>query len=298
MTTALKDLPSDEAQELLSAMVEQLVPSPDTVPSDDPKIQSAFAEFRARLKLKKGDDSAASRTKLLNAISEELSDRILTGTSRKRAAARLLKRQLIRAEGPIQFDNIFPDTSFGAQRAHVQSAVETPDAVTVELTDQEIEEGSTDDYVSLYSREIRISDKGAFTWLVLVRFKNGVRYINTAFRVFHEDVDLIGAKEPIEVLRRFVKAFGREATWADLGARLFIEHEHLKAPPGGPRQFMQLMKLPSDDRGDYLIFVASARVSTLGMLDLHWVFVLDTPKYEAALRRHGIHVAKTAPERR
>jgi hypothetical protein len=91
--------------------------------------------------------------------------------------------------------------------------------------------------------------------LVVARERNAERRVHDAWRIYHSDVDLSGARSGLEVLTAFLGRFGVDARIGDATRRLFLPSrvamgaagnssmQCADAPPGGDIRPLEIVRL-------------------------------------------------------
>jgi hypothetical protein len=293
MLNNLRSLSPDEIEWALASLIQRFLPQPrdegpETLPGDLRELQdSTLAEIQARLGIEPADQSAVTKAKILEFLAKELSEPVLRGARGEQAKIRLGQRGDLRLDlYKIEFDAFFHDTAEkrGIRKNHVEYALRHPDEAQHILPGRIKAEGFP--AVSLYAKhhgDPRSTDR--FTLLVQTERKGYLQHINSAWRVYHSDVNLSQVHEPLDILRAFVDVYGLYCRVNDSAPTKLFFYEAFPLAPG--QQPTSILKFDSSQAAT---FDASflVRVSPLGVVEIALAYVIDSARYMSDLRRHNV----------
>lgn len=176
----------------------------------------------------------------------------------------------------VRFAKAFDRESYGARRSHVEEALRSPDGYCDTL-----ERGISGEtaHVAVHTRAVPNNLNPEFVWVVLSRVEHDIRTGLYAFRAYTGDVPITDPSDAVTTLQEFANHFGIEANWATGIRSRFIDYAKVPAQ----RQLVTV------GTGRKFLAVLLARGLSEGQVEIRWSFILDTDKYEEALRqRHRI----------
>jgi hypothetical protein len=122
--------------------------------------------------------------------------------------------------------------------------------------------------------------------LVQTRREGDLQTVVSAWRVYHEDVDLHSVTKPIELLRAFVDKYGIEFSIADDSRkRKFVLYENI---PIAQDRTTEVFKLPQPEKRAFEWCNVFRR--SKGELEIAVAYAIDVTRYAEDLRRHGVTV--------
>lgn len=299
---ALGRVPVKQRGLLLAAAVDQLVPKPRLTEvrtfhgQTEELVQATIAEARRTLRLREGDNTPNARKQLLDFFARGMSEQLLTPRSERHARERLGAKGSLDLEAyQLVFGDYFDREirKSGIRKSDVREAIKRADAV--QHFPLRLEEEPTAELVSLVT-VTRDEPTARNTLLVeMMRQKDRLR-VSNVWRVFHSDVDLTRARAPLDVLRAFLGVFGLDVVLANRGRARLVEQEAipLNDLPGNVRllvqqqQFKQIVTVPDTRPGSPFVITSYFRVSPLGVLEIQLCYAVDTARYLATLRQHGV----------
>ena len=273
MLATLKQLPSDEAQHLLAGVTRNFLPDPGVGQvflgegADSSRQEQLLAEIRRHLHLDAHDDSPATKTKILEYLTREMSNLILAKADISSIKARLgqrgdLKPSLYR----ITFPDFFGDIEKrGIRRSHIEEALRQPNAVEHFLTEKRA--GANFDAISLHLRHYVDKAEQRFTLLIQTIRKGDTLLVNAAWRIYHADVDLSQAYSPLAVLQAFVDVYGFECRVGDSHPAKFFLYEVVPLGTYSQTKFMRVEpKMPLSQSSGEAHWCA--RFNSSGMIEV------------------------------
>jgi hypothetical protein len=286
MTTSLTADTVDVAPGLLAKAV--LAELNDDAEGLDQEVSSLIEEARRLLKIEPGDRSQASRQAVADALSRTLTSRILPETSIEEVRKRLGRSgALATRDYTIQIDSEVL-SRYRFRETAARTLLSTPDAV------QHLEPTSESDLqVSLFVKLIRPSRGEAYIAMAVARRIDDILDVHALWRLAIERDDTWPAT-PLQILERFVERFGVPfRVGDDSSEKLFVFFRRiLRTKTEGGRA--SLLQLRADRQRTSSVLASSLmKVSTDNKhLDMALVYAIDAERYEASLRRLGIHVSQ------
>jgi len=228
MLPVLADFPKDRATEVLATAARTLLPNPGIAPMaaltdvDYEIVERVLAEARARLKLGK-DGSAKSISRLAEFLAYELSNTLIPNDESEEIRARIgskgfLPTSLYRMEFTPKFDAGVD--FYQVSRNHIRNAVLHAD-MTEHLM-SEIVAGDDTPFGSLFFFTPPIKKGPAYSILIKADRIGARLLIDEAYRVYHDEIRLVDAGSPLEILRRFLDKFGLDIELNGERSRLII----------------------------------------------------------------------------
>jgi hypothetical protein len=209
----LSALTAEEKKDALASATKVLLPRPDEQPQAFALPQQIFDEIRAKLRIKPTNDSPEARAKILSYISAALST-LLKAADTTKVKERLGQRGDL---SPRQYKIRYPSDFFNFQRAlavrrsHVEQALTSPSQVQhLSAKNVVAELPQAIPNVSFYSR-VHVDRKGApFSLVVLAIRKNDVQHVYSAWRIYHDEINMPDIYTPLSVFEAFVRKYGEE----------------------------------------------------------------------------------------
>jgi hypothetical protein len=211
---------------------------------------------------------------------------VTTGKRGEQARARLGQQGLLSSNlYQIQFHQTFVEAEKrGIRKAHVEQAIHQPDSLQHVLP----EKIRSEDFpaISVYAKHHGTSHStDRFTLLVPTLRRGATQIVSAAWRVYHSDVDLADAHEPLDVLRAFVGTYGINFRVGNSPLRKFFFYEAFPLMPGGQRT--DITRIEAANPLD-VASMSFLRVSSLGVIEVAIAYVIDRPPYINDLRKHGV----------
>jgi hypothetical protein len=292
MLNTLKNLSIDDEERVLAALIQWFLPQPrdeepETLPSDLKALQhSALAEIQANLSIDPADQSAMTKAKILEFLAKEMSGPVVRGTRGEQAKRRLGQRGDLRPDFyKIEFGDSFHEAEKrGIRKSHVEDALRHPDEVQHLLPERIQKEGFP--AVSLYAKnhgEQRSADQ--FTLLVQTTREGYTQRVDSTWRVYHSDVNLSQAHEPLDLLRAFVEVYGLYCRVGNSAPAKFFLYEAFPLTPG--QRPTEILKIDVP-QGVFFETSSLIRVSSLGVIEVAIAYVIDMVRYMNDLRKHGV----------
>lgn len=282
MLTALADLPRAKATEVLASAARTLLPEPRIAEAsasehaDMAIVHRVLSEARKHLKVG-DDDSAATVRRLASFLARELSSAVIPedeiGSVRGRLGAKGL---LANSQYQIIFTSHF-DQSEGlnnVRRSHVQSAIAHADMTEHILpTKPDTQLGAL---TSLFFQTPPVKKGVAYSLLIKCDRADAALFVQDAFRIYHDEVNLAGATSAGEVLARFLEKFGLDIDLNGERARFFRS----KVIHGKPGDVVTLTHADGT--------VVRHKIPDDGRIELALAYSVSDAAYAAQLVRHGI----------
>lgn len=303
--TALKDKDPKEVAKLLSAVAGTLLPTPTasnviSQMGNDPEfVEAILSEIRARLRVRKGDQSVKTQSQIYAFLSQEISEATLTREAINKVESRLGDRGDLH---PSRYEIRFTGGALerieatGNRRGNVIEAVTHPDQV-VHLKAKYLSE----EYDPRLTFSIKsVTTKRAEDRFILFVYSHRVGkflYVAGAFRIYLSDVQVDDPSDPIDVVRSFANSFGANFQLGDKVSK-FMLHETvaLKHEPNKDDALRKDMKVLDALTGHHYgsVIISGKSVIRGGsnevVIEVILGLMLDIDKYLAYLRRHHVNI--------
>lgn len=297
MIKLLQDIDRKEAEELLSAFANSLLPDPGINPPSDVQSRARYErlvqEARRVVQVSAKDDSVRARSKLLKLVADEMLGVALSREEEKTAKERLGGRgELPIGQYEIKFGDSFTDLeeTRGLTRGEVGNTILHPDAV--EIVHVLKTSDGTEESSALAAKKVARNNR---SFIILVQFAYKKTHISVGYAwLVPGSIDLFEAPRPSDVLRRFVEVFGVGFRLFGLPETLLIlgkaipTPDALLTPPVSAAQVMANIQFADEPK--HYQFCNTFRMSGAGILEIVVAYVVDLDKYLASLREHGVRV--------
>jgi len=296
MLSALQSYDPPEAERILAGLTQRFLPDPgiDPPPALDIEqvkvYEQVMGEIRQRLHLPATDESREAKTKVLQYLNTAMTELILRSANIPTIKARLGQRGDLRPDSyKVKFGDSFDNGAGkrGIRRAHVESALRAPDAVEHLL--RELLPDAMYPAFSLYLKHQGETGVHAFSLLVMTQREGDTQSVETAWRVYHADVDLSQARSPLEVLRAFTEVYGMEFQVGDSPFAKFFLYSTVPWDDKTDTTFIG-GRGPMENRiFEQHVIVRVDKSSRLIVVSL--AYAIDIGRYTNDLRRHGVHTS-------
>lgn len=299
MLRTLEGQSETNAERVLASLIQRYLPKPiirDEGPDD--LQQKVLSEVLRAAKVDPADRSEEAQSRVLRVLSDQLSRELLKGPRLAAAKARLGERgELTLNLYRIGFEKEFSESEKrGARKGFMIDAARNPDSV--QHLDNVLHMENDDEAPvrqTLFTKTIRGKRRrDAFTWLIHAVRSADELTVAVAWRVYHEQVNINGREEPLEIMRQFVDRYGLRFTLADKAPTKLIIYDVLPEKFGDisfdtlARRFI---RVDNPHGSKMAFFMAKAGVS-LGMLKIILWYVLDQSLYDRDLQSHGVSVPR------
>lgn len=301
MLDTLRNLDDHDALILLSSTVHSLLPDPgvgsritDVLNAPAKSREQLLHELRHKLKLKDDDQSPTAQAKIFETLSFEISKYALKNADIGQIKARLGARGDLDPRSyeidisPAERNTLAPR---GIRPNHIEDALHNPDEV------QHLNSEPHNILVSLFLKRVG-SGRDAFTLFVMAQRVGYTLGVRDALRIYHADVDIRGAREPVMVLRAFLNTYGLPIQIGPRSSSLLLnevfpfvgtkkEFDSMITVAGTPRfdQDGHLIHFSTDGFG--WLYVAR-RHPHLSVVEIAIAYAYNQRKYFDDLRRHGV----------
>ncbi len=250
--------------------------------------QEVLTEIRQRLKLPDQDQSSDANSKVLEVVSQAISESILRGKDRSEIVARAGNRGLL----PPSMYHIAMGQAFSlnfkqfaAREAHARDTILHADDYQHLITTNVSKD--TDKF-SLFLKWHPGSAREDGFWALAFTYRDGPKLeVQHLWRVYPSEVDVSKAQTPVDLLAAFCQKFGLDVTVMDRKTAKFIAQERFPAKYGHAAEVewkvvqhfiphittASIRKFPEDQH-----------------VDVGIVYAIDVEKYKTILRRHGVMV--------
>src|SRR5260370_6269418 len=207
MNSALQDKSREDAEQVLAGIVAELLPSPvaarnaNASLTRDPLTSRVLREIEKKLKITIDGSSPRQMAKVFDFLSREMKELVLSSADLSEIKVRLGQRGDLRPDlYEIRFRRTFTIAEkLGVRRSHVEEALRRPHMYQHMgnlISDAE-------DSISLYLRTNN-QPHDPFSLLVMTRRKGNVQEVGSSvWRLYHNDFDLTGATELLDLLKAF-----------------------------------------------------------------------------------------------
>jgi hypothetical protein len=171
------------------------------------EIEDLLSEVRSELKLSPTDNTINARRRISEALSQALSRAILGDTPVRDVQRVLGNRGTLPMGGyKISFRSEFK--SLKENERFVEQAIRSADRI--EHLAAAHSEGAGERGVTLAAKRV-VPKKGSAHWLLIDSTRQGSSlFVNAAWRVFEQTVELENVDTPTDLLRRFLEVYGLE----------------------------------------------------------------------------------------
>lgn len=291
MLDALAELPRETALKALSAATAQISPIGDEIESqrrdevDLNLVSKVIAEVATRTKTSSGDPATVKYR--LRLLADEIARLAVPegGENYKAARDRMGQRgdlspQLYTIEFLPEF--IRDERHFDVTRAQISRVVSECDAVQHLNPGKLFTQGS--EPLSLFARTVPDTRGNDYTVLV-VAVRSGARLgISKAWRLYHSDLRLTSAIEPLDLLAAFLDRFGMPLHIGTQEKKLFvyeiIEIDQMIDRTGG----FDYLGWHAKAGAQYII--SNLQRVTEHRVEVAMAYVVNVTQYKAALSRH------------
>jgi hypothetical protein len=293
MLQTLEKLDRSRAASILSLAAREFLPRPADEKNPNPADRDAAAALIRELStqvLSRRPQAAVDPVALQEALSREISSYLLGEADSATVRARVgdkgaLSPSLYRVSFSPKFDNY---TKFwGLSKNYVLRAIAHCDQVQHFVS--KMEGPSSPSHSSLFTQNPPVKQ---YPYTIIVRCQRlgDALIVDEAFRVYHDEIDMIGAASPLDILTRFIEKFGEDVEVVILNA----DGTHAR-PPERAKLFHQVIyNIP---RGGFIInSFPNGQVMRLGPSpidgpsELALCFAIGYQKYADQLMRHGVKV--------
>jgi hypothetical protein len=302
MLATLKKFDRPARQGILASYVHDLLPDPgvDAQSKHRRYPEEVYLSLRADIAkaLRLGpEDTPEVRHKILNFLSEQIRINLVDTKKIGDVRARVgHKGALPLSDYELKFTKNFVELNetLGVSRSMVRAAFKDPDSVEHLALDLQIADFAP--VPSVITKTFR--GKNPYVLLIIGMREKAVLSVDGAWIIHHADVDLSGAENAVEVLRRFVEAYGVKCEFWDSQDKLsgkqdsiqkLVLNEQFAVRPYVPRHFRVRVIDPPQEVEIDAKFQWSV---TVGSLSIAYAFVLNITAYTKALRMHGVEISR------
>lgn len=234
MLAVLKDLEPERARQVLAAAADRILPKP--LPELSGAARSATQELAQQVidELSENFRTASAdqrRVQLYESLSKELSNAILGGIDQSALRSSIGEKGLLSAAHyQITFSPKFNARMqlWSVRRNHAENAIRSAEMV------QHLEATTPDSthtpLVSLFVQTPQVQWPQYSIFVKCERHGSSLM-VDDAVRIYHDEIDLVGATTPTDVLGRFLSKFGVDIEISGRVKRLFVS-EVFETMPG------------------------------------------------------------------
>jgi putative transposon-encoded protein len=294
MLQALEKLDPSRAASVLSLAARKFLPRPgdDHTPNqaDQAAAEDVIRELSTKAASSRKPQTEVNTAAVQEALSREISSYLLGGVDSAEVRARVgekgaLSPSLYRVSFSLRFENSV--TLWGLSKTYVVNAIAKCDQVQHFVS--KIEAPNAPAHTSLFAQTPPVKHD-PYTILVKCQRSGDMLIVDEAYRVYHDEVDLIGSSSALDILKRFIDRVGREVEIVILNPdetlsqplerRKFFHDVMYHVPHGG----FLINKFTNGD----ILRMGPAESDIPATVDL--CFEVDNQKYADQLSRHGIKV--------
>jgi hypothetical protein len=294
MLSTLKNRNQEEVEQVLASVTQRFLPQPrdeflDVGVEQLRELQdSVLSEIRDRLKLSTTQETAESRRKVLEFLIKEISAPVTSGKRGEQARMRLGQQGDLRPDlYQIKLGDFRHELEKrGIRRSHIEDALHRPHGLQ-HLLPEKIRSGEFP-ALSLYIKhhgELQSPDR--FTLLVQAQREGDRLTINSAWRIYHVDVDLSKVHEPVDILRAFVDVYGLYCRVGNSAPAKFFLYEEFRMASG--QQATEIIR--ADSPTDVALEASSLiRVRNFGVIEVAVAYIINMSWYISDLRKHNVEL--------
>jgi hypothetical protein len=289
MVQALEKLDRSRTASVLSLAARKFLPRPGDDHTPNQADEAAAADLIKELSTKavsRRFQADVDTVAVQEALSREISSYLLSGVDSAEVRARVgdkgaLSPSLYKVSFSPKFEKGIK--FWGLSRNHVQNAIANCDQFQHFIST--IEAPNAPAHGSLFT-QIPPVKHDRYTILVKCQRAGDMLVVDEAYRVYHDEVDLLGATLPLDTLKRFIEKFGDEVEVKILNA-----DETIVQPPERGKLFHEVVyNLP---RGGFIVTVFPGEVLRVGSaqdapFEVSLCFAVNNQRYVDQLMRHGI----------
>jgi hypothetical protein len=290
MLHALEKIDRSRAATVLSLAARKFLPRPGDDRSLNQADESAAADLIKEISTKavsRTPQSTVDKAAVQEELSREISSYLLSGVDPAEVRTRVGdKGALSPSLYKVSFSPKFEDAVrfWGVSKAHVLNAIAHCDEV--QHFGSRLADPKGPRHSSLFS-QIPPVKGDRYTILVGAQRKGDTLIVDDAYRVYHNEVDLIGATSPLDILRRFLEKFGEETE-----AVIFNEDGTI-AQSAQKRLFHDVVYYLKKGQVLWHHFPSGNKVRFDSNEDdtpfeMALCYSVSAPKYVDQLRRHGV----------
>ena len=292
MLQSLKKLDRSRAASVLSLAARKFLPRPTDDHSSNQDDQDAAANLIEELSAKASSRRPQAEVDTIavqEALSREISSYLLSEVDSSEVRARVgdkgaLSPSLYKVTFSPRFTTL--QALWGVSKNHVLDAIANCD--NFQHFVYRMAAPNAPPHGSLFTK-IPLVKRDNYTILVKCQRMGDILVVDDAYRVYHDDVYLIGAIYPIDILKRFLDTFGMDTEIMILNAdgtnaqppeRAKLFHDAVYDVPNGG---MFVHKFSGET-------VRIGPVVEARQLEVALSYDVSSPKYADQLMRHGVKV--------
>lgn len=249
------------------------------------QAQELISEIRENLNIARSDNSPRARTLVDKTIAIELRNRtvgaLLDDALSRAGQSGKLPTSMYVVEQPESFSRRFQP--LGVRKGNVEEAVRFPDDYQHLMNDSPLGVIESD-VISLFVKRVEGTVGGDF-WLLVQTHRIGQRQVaQSAWRIYPDEVPLEGARNPLDLLKRFASVFGVPVkARSDSKETMFLEAEVV---PAQNQLEIFVRKVP-----DFFASVSKVNLNDPTKMLIGTGYGIDMAKYRSALKLRGVKIA-------
>jgi hypothetical protein len=288
----LSELPVEQQKDALASATKRLLPHSETEPQNllvsSQLVERMLQEIRDKLKIQSENNSPEAYAKILDYLSQTLSS-LLTETDPAKIKARLGERGELsppdyRIVYPRDFSNF--EKGLAIRPAYIREALTDPTAVQHLSSEKPDIPTSVFPSLSFYSK-VHLDRRGQRFSLIVQSIREGdVQRVYSAWRVYHDDIEMPDVYSPLEVFRGFVSKYGDDVVvrGESLGHLLLY-----KILPGVEADDIEGLKEPTEDTLRTLQIKCESDPAK-NVSYFTFAYYINLERYCADLLRRGVEV--------
>lgn len=290
MLQTLKNRSAQEARKVLAAASATVLPQPFDVDfasrygTTEEAVNSVLSEIRRNVGVAPNDHSRQAQSKIVDFLSETLSETTFAEADRTAARARLGQRgDLSLGLYEIRYVEDFNErlAESGLRKSEVQKTAKDPDA---------FEHLKPITFVRDKNRSISflvknfLTGSNSYTALIVAERSDFFLEVDSAWKIYHDEVD-VAQKTPHQIFKAFLDIYGADIIMGGKTKKYF-NHEMVSQNPNETKKTLAFEAL-QEHGADYYGYVESGGSDNADFLEVFQAYMINRSKYKDSLRRHG-----------
>ncbi|MBA4121160.1 MAG: hypothetical protein H0X72_01680 [Acidobacteria bacterium] len=290
MLQTLENKPTQEAKKVLAAVSTTVLPQPFDVDitsrygTTEETVNSVLAEIRRKLGIAQNDHSRQAQSKIVDFLSNTLSEITFADVDKMAVRARLGQRGDLRLDlYEIRFYQNFNKrlADSGLRKSEVQKTVREPDAFEHLKPITYVRERNMS--ISFFVKNF-LTGRNNYTVLLVADRSDFFLEIGQAWKIYHDEVD-VTQKTPHQIFKAFLDVYGIDITMGKKTKKYF-NHEMIKQIPNETKKSITF-QAPLVKDVEYFHSVEYGGMKNSDVVEVIQAYIIDIDKYKDSLRRHG-----------
>lgn len=290
MLQTLENKSAQEAKKVLAAVSTTVLPQPFEVDfisqygMSEETVNSVLAEIRRKLGIAQNDHSRQAQSKIVDFLSNTLSEITFANVDKMAVRARLGQRgDLSLNLYEIRYGKDFNKklTYSGLRRSEVQKTLKNPDAFEHLKPITYVRERNLS--ISFLLKNF-ITGGNKYTAFVVADRSDFFLEIENVWKIYHDEVD-VTQKTPHQIFEAFLDVYGIDIT---MGGQIkkYFNHEMIKKNPNETKELITF-QVPLTGGVEYFQKVEFGGLKNSDVVEVFQVYMIDMDKYKDSLKRHG-----------